>query len=630
MKFNYRCLRNMFYKIYPKLYHIMQISEIKISLINETKKFPNSKYLYLILNQIHMLSYFHDIIKNINLSTTPEIIEAIRIYLVDHLNDFNYYIMDRKMMKSVNSKILMTRSYHEYYLNNNDIYKILSQIDAIQQDGILKDICNDNKKKENIYNIFFVVTAKKNEIDASNFIRKITHKYSINLLMGIETIKMIKHQNINRVCNYYKSSDDFINNSLNTFEEYYIFFKNTNENITRNIILISGTILHTLGTTYTSDIDMIYLSPDDDPNNNESIIKILTSKNFIDFHLIYGDTVIKKDNQQMTYMYQWLYRNWPNLAGANDLDEVIHNPVYHYYYMGMKFVSVDMTIKRIISRSSATGYVDLYALKKYNNYNINICIPNISLRQGNVMVYDDSNLKKTIKRIKIYFQEWHREKISINELKNKIKRCANTSPFIIHPITNQIAINAENYVHDTIKTTQNKYTSNIIIDADFAINNITDIINIFGSIDDVDTVIMLNSLKYILPDLDNVLSILQKKSNIHRIFFTYFDYDAFTNDENTKYEVFQEDELVYGVYIFHQENNKSYNKIIVYYKGVYDQHQGSLEYAISMKKCLKIFEKYGFKKIYDQTIINNNNMENPDIEYKILKYQKLAGFQKIF
>jgi len=91
--------------------------------------------------------------------------------------------------------------------------------------------------------------------------------------------------------------------------------------------------------------------------------------------------------------------------------------------MGLKFTSLDMNINRLLSRGSSNSLADLVIYKKYFNYNLNICIPNMTIRQGQLTVFDKNTIIKRITNIRKKIKKYYNEDINKDILNNMITRC---------------------------------------------------------------------------------------------------------------------------------------------------------------------------------------------------------------
>jgi hypothetical protein len=72
------------------------------------------------------------------------------------------------------------------------------------------------------------------------------------------------------------------------------------------------------------------------------------------------------------YWDGWL-DEWAEKCGAKYFEEILGNPKYHFYFLGVKIISLDCDIQRRIARNRPRATADLIALRK--RYKINIRVP---------------------------------------------------------------------------------------------------------------------------------------------------------------------------------------------------------------------------------------------------------------
>lgn len=227
-----------------------------------------------------------------------------------------------------------------------------------------------------------------------------------SIFLGIEIFVFLEHQNVDRY--RYLRTQDFSKESVNMFDTFI------NTAPKENIMVFSGGILHTLGTTYTSDIDAFLFGD----------IEVPHFEDFVDYHLLKSDDQWKHKKVIFPAHENWWKNIWPQLIGATSLNEVFHNPRFHYSFLGVKFMCLDATIKKLISRASSSAYVDLMMLRSINDIDIGrICIPNSSIRQGKLIVNDSHKVEQMYKTIKRYFKEWHNIEYDIDFIRKSVPRC---------------------------------------------------------------------------------------------------------------------------------------------------------------------------------------------------------------
>ena len=134
----------------------------------------------------------------------------------------------------------------------------------------------------------------------------------------------------------------------------------------RNILLFSGAILYVLGIRRIRDID-VYIDGST-LGENESINKCLIDKSKFSFI----DLIMQSNTKTWKLYWNTWSKKWANLIGANDFNDIVYNPKFHFYYMGMKFMILEGDIERRLVRHRPRAIVDLIMINKLLNYNIKI------------------------------------------------------------------------------------------------------------------------------------------------------------------------------------------------------------------------------------------------------------------
>ena len=190
------------------------------------------------------------------ISQNKYVLESIRINLL--YNDYYVYLCDKKYLTEKIENNYTWREYDDKYLNrltNANInirktkFNMLQQIYAIENNNS-QFIC-----KKHIYDIINpIIIFSKENIEADNNLIKIENKLSVsNFMLGVESIKMLEHQDLERFCDYFTSTKTEINKSLLIFGNFYNYYLSLTNEMKERLIIISGMISYSLGTTYTSN-----------------------------------------------------------------------------------------------------------------------------------------------------------------------------------------------------------------------------------------------------------------------------------------------------------------------------------------------------------------------------------------
>lgn len=195
-------------------------------------------------------------------------------------------------------------------------------------------------------------------------------------------------------------------------------------------LLFSSIVLYTLGLRNINDIDMIihYLPTTENTKTEHFFDKInmyFENKN-TKFPFVVDGASIKGRNGwfhggQKEYLIDWFEHDWPAMFGAVSMDDIILNPRFHYYYFGLKIVSLEGDMKRRIQRSRPASYADLFALKKFVNDKFDIPhIPDGYWKNHIYYKFTDKELNELVKKIVYYLKIRYSIKVEKSEIQKKL------------------------------------------------------------------------------------------------------------------------------------------------------------------------------------------------------------------
>lgn len=200
--------------------------------------------------------------------------------------------------------------------------------------------------------------------------------------------------------------DFFLTKDMQKSKKYFLKYREwLNENVDEvnmsQFMLYSSTVLYLLGHRNMNDLDLYIHNI-----SNELIEKTSQLKNeeykFIEYH-------IKNTELWPKYWDSWL-DEWAKLCGAKYFEEILGNPKYHFYFLGVKIISLDCDIIRRIKRNRPRAIADLISLRKRYHLNIDIpCIPEKSLKY-----------ESTLNKSEEYINELVNKGASLNEKNNEI------------------------------------------------------------------------------------------------------------------------------------------------------------------------------------------------------------------
>ena len=639
-----KCMSNQNKYIHTKFYTkcIEKLEAYKLESGNQIEKIPENKY----------------------------ILESIRVFLLH--KEYFIYIADRSLLATFKNNIC----YRILELSPKSVNNLLHQIYAIE-DNIVKLICE--KIPYQIDNPCFVISQEALEIKNDKCISiSGEKKYDItNLMLGVESLKILEHQDLNRFCNFVISEKPEVKKSINMFSQFYQFYEKLDLVTKERLILFSGAILHSLGTTYTADIDLIYYGEGESKEKIDRLLNTFKKNDNYDYSIIYDKTILAR--RPSGYLYKWLYEKWPNLVDKENMVEVMADPKYHFHFLGIKMVGVKMIVERLLARASPSAFVDLLMLNKINGYKSSPCFPNLSLRQGQIKVYNDQEINKTLNTVKNYFKYWHGIDTTIDTLKKEIVKCnelphniysKKTEPFkYSSEITRYHNMFAKNYINKYFRKSklldigagplrQIDYYKEIGISKLVAIEpseysieegiknmkkrNIDiniDIINGYGDElwelndkykDVIDnkpykSILFKFTIHYMLKNIDNVLqNIKNVNTDNTTIMITCLDGNKINEklrQHNGRYEIIFGEEPLYGIYDMNRTEN-GLQQIMIYFRGVYGVENGSIEYLVDIDWLIAKFESIGYKVVENKSFLDTSDPHLIRLRDKLNNTQK--------
>jgi len=362
--------------------------------------------------------------------------------VINYLNSIGeiYYIKKIALsQKALVSLIFQLYSDTSEYKTTGDILNFIEKTCIVENDKcIITTILFENSKNEYIELVKLGIRNLLNENDISRFY--ITNSFYkvveiAEIYMCENSLKFLEMQLLERHINpYFKRSRIFlatIKKWINTEIDLY------NK---RRILFFSGIILYILGIRGVRDIDIFI----DNSMKIDSKLMEIISKYFIEDNtkFYFTDLTMKYSKNWKSYWDEWSIR-WANLMGAANFEEIVYNPKFHFYYMGMKFMIFDGDITRRLIRQRPRSMVDLIMINRLLNYDIKIpYIPlttkkykkgkdidkNIPLNDGEVYyeLYDEIeysvkvDMDVFINTMIICFKKNYQEEYTVDEIKKMV------------------------------------------------------------------------------------------------------------------------------------------------------------------------------------------------------------------
>ena len=384
------------------------------------------------------LIYYQDCLKKIKelpdklrkIPNQSEYLESLRIHICYNMDKYKIFLYN---------KIKSGCSYVKYTVTQDVFDKLIYQLVGIKESNSiigladintipkfnLRIINNGNNKNKVV---FFILIADKNkELSFKNKTFKLGNLYeSMGYVFGVNIMKLLKYQRVDRIIDFIKKGGESYK-IYELLDKYLKLLQSFDWRLRDKFMVHSGAFYQAIGTTYTNDIDLLILQENTDEREARELIKrigesVITADPNI---LINNGNWVSKDPKIYTYKSNWFNYILPSMAGAKDIYDINTNPTHNFMFMGIKFISIDMNIKRFLSRSNSNAYVDLLMLEEYNGLKLGskLCIPNMTIRQGKLIVFNDKTIDWIHKSVKEKLMGYYKKDMDIDTIKKKIKKC---------------------------------------------------------------------------------------------------------------------------------------------------------------------------------------------------------------
>ncbi len=149
------------------------------------------------------------------------------------------------------------------------------------------------------------------------------------------------------------------------------FFQNVSDDMQSQFMLYSSVVLYLIGHRSMNDLDVYcHTIPEELQSKISDILKDETFVEFLDINI---KTPIDPERWP-NYWDKWLDK-WAQKSGAKYFEEILANPRYHFYFLGVKVISLECDVTRRLERNRPRAFADLIALRK--RYGYRVLIPEI-------------------------------------------------------------------------------------------------------------------------------------------------------------------------------------------------------------------------------------------------------------
>ncbi len=357
------------------------------------------------------------------IQSKPYILYGLRLYLLNSIDSYKFVLSKYKYKNC---------SYYKISLNDKEKDNFLMLIELMEKkkSNLLKlgeiDITlikSELDIKDKVYlNIIDVNEPKK----IKNYIEIKNYYDTLSYLLNIESKNLLKYQRLDRMLNFLKDPEAL--KVYEIFQSYNDMIHSLNFEERDKYIILSGTVLQSIGTTYTRDVDVMIFKPESEQKDVKEIIKNIHSKyDKFDLNIIdkYGEYHTTENDIPLKYKKIWLTYQLPRSGGADDIYELLLNPTHHFYFCGVKLFGLNLTINRFLQRASISSMADLLMLKEINNYDVSqrLCLPNLTIRQGIIKVFYGKYLEVYFKTLQKALKLYYNKDYTIEQLKKEVKHC---------------------------------------------------------------------------------------------------------------------------------------------------------------------------------------------------------------
>ena len=194
-----------------------------------------------------------------------------------------------------------------------------------------------------------------------------------------QSLKFLEKQHLTNFFSFMKSR--------RMFETFECFIrKNIPIEYRHSFMVNSSSLLYLLGAREANDIDCyIHTIP-------EELVSVVNGQHKSG-ELDFLDYKIKNTEMWPCYWNKWL-DIWASSCGARYFEEILAHDHYHFYFLGVKLISLECDIQRRLKRLRPASFADLMMLK--DRFHINITIPPIPEKENVYRKREDLSLDKII------------------------------------------------------------------------------------------------------------------------------------------------------------------------------------------------------------------------------------------
>ncbi|VBB18447.1 hypothetical protein YASMINEVIRUS_910 [Yasminevirus sp. GU-2018] len=349
--------------------------------------------------------------------TDRYILESIKLHLTQKFSEIDCFLT--KVAPSENYRSGNNKSgsdllfFREINLTEKQYKNLFLQLKVLSDNDLdaFREVKNFSHPVSKT--LYFVVVRKNSDLNKlklnkADIVIVIDNEPAFLMFFGIETFDFLNHQNLERLVEFTTSSEKHHQKSTSHFVKMMELSNMIASETRARVVLFSGIVLQVLGANYTKDVDIIYYKHQADDMCVRKIEKFA------------------EENEE-TFDFKF-YSDVQNSDPSDNVEntlEIMVDPKQYFYFLGLKFMSVPQLIQRCYMRSVSGSYVDLLMLNRFNNYEIDLCLPNIVNNYGRLIVYDTKQQKNLVDEIVNKMKTWFGISVKHKEVSSLIHRCNN-------------------------------------------------------------------------------------------------------------------------------------------------------------------------------------------------------------
>lgn len=259
-----------------------------------------------------------------------------------------------------------------------------------------------------------------------NFFLHITDNHTqtieiAQLFCNRNSLRLLQHQRLDRLFyrDFYKSLILFM-----TYKNWLYQEIKPLDQI--RFMALSGIVLFSLGLRNMSDLDLMVLNVPENPITPDFLNKFVyyLEDDKTRFPFLDGNMKGRKGwykGGELEYRIDWFEREWPNMYGAESMDDTILNPKFHYYFFGIKLMSMKADVKRRLVRNRPAAYADLIALQMLTGEDIKFDkLPEGYWKNHIYYKFTEKEITELQKKIVWYLRKRYSIHIELEEVKKII------------------------------------------------------------------------------------------------------------------------------------------------------------------------------------------------------------------